>query len=116
MSPVKLDSFRHLKYLTFGSFERDFVLPYAIRQFELITTKCNVTQITFDINVEDTEHQLNADVCRTLDDILTGKKFPSLKAVYLHRKIPFLFFPKLSRAGLLKVCSISYWHECVQAT
>ena len=111
MSIVQLNSFPSLKYLTYGSSGEDFVLPYAVRQLRAITSRCTLTEVTFDISLHDIEDQLDPDMCRVIDDALTGGRFPSLENVYLHKTIAFLSFPKLCKAGLLRRLSKSYWRE-----
>ena len=113
---VELDSFPNLKCLTYGTYVRDFVLPYAIRQLEAVASKCGIVQVTFDMRIDTTNDQLEADRCRAIDNLSSGEKFPFLKSVYLHRTIAFLFFPRLCSAGLLKVLATSAWTECVEVT
>ena len=108
---VRLDSFPNLTRLTYGSYAIDLVLSYATRQLEAITSECKLVEVTFDISLHDIEDQLDPDMCRVIDDALTGGKFPSLENVYLHKTIAFLSFPKLCKAGLLRWLSMSYWRE-----
>ena len=104
-------SFPNLKRLTYGSYGIDLVLPYTVRQLEAVASKCKLVEVTFDISLHDIEDQLDPDMCRAIDDALTGGKFPSLESVCLHKTIAFLYFPKLSKAGLLRCLSKSYWRE-----
>ena len=108
---VRLDSFPNLTRLTYGSYGIDLVLPYATRQLGAITSECKLVEVAFDISLHDIEDQLDPDMCRVIDDALTGSKFPSLESVYLHRTITFLSFPKLCKAGILRRLSKSYWRE-----
>ena len=108
---VRLDSFPNLTHLTYGSYGIDLVLPYAVRQLEAVASKCKLVEVTFDVSLHDIEDQLDPDMCRAIDDALTGGKFPSLENVYLHKTIAFLSFAKLCNAGLLKRLSKSYWRE-----
>ena len=52
-----------MKYLTYGSSGEDFVLPYAVRQLRAITSKCTLTEVTFDISIDSSKGPLDADVC-----------------------------------------------------
>lgn len=111
---VQLDSFPRLKYLTYGSCVKDFVLPYATRQLLAISSKSNLVQVTFDLRIDKTEGQLDTNMYRGIDNILSGEKFPVLKSVYLHMTIPFLLFPRLCKIGLLRALAKSFWLECVK--
>ena len=106
-----MDSFPNLTRLTYGSYGIDLVLPYAVRQLEAVASKRKLVEVTFDISLHDIEDHLDQNMCRAIDDALTGGDFPSLENVYLHRTIPFVSFPKLCKAGLLRRLSKSYWRE-----
>ena len=110
---VRLSHFPRLRYLTYGSPRRDCVLSYALRQLGAVASKCELIKLTFDISIDSTEGQLDADVCGALDNLLSGDKFSSLQSVYLHQTIPFLYFPKANKAGLLNVLSDSVCNEYV---
>ena len=105
---VKLGSFTNLKYLTYRSSGKDFVLPCAVRQIEALSSTCDITRVCFDIKV-DHEHQLDQDICRMLDSILAGEKFPSLQNVGLHGSIPPELFPMLNEAKRLFILEESSW-------
>ena len=105
-----MQSFQNLNYLTYGTSTKDVVLPYAIRQLEAITSKSNLTQIHFDLSL-DHKNQPDEELCKTLDDLLIGSKFPSLEWVGLRRNIPHELFPQLNAAGRLWVLPESFWND-----
>ena len=116
VSEARLDLLPNLKYLTYGSSEKDLVLPYAVRQSGAIaSTKCSLVKITFDIKVDTSEAQLDTAICGRLDELLSGDKFPSLENVFLHRSIAAILFPKLCNNGLLQTLrpADSYWPRYV---
>ena len=100
-SLVRLDWLPKLRYLTYGSPGKGFVLPYAVRQLGATTTH-QLIKVTFDIVLGNTERQLDAALCGSIDDLLSGDNFPSLENVFLHRSVPAILFPKLSNTGLLQ--------------
>ena len=109
-SQVKLDSFTNIKYLTYGSYSEDTVLPYAIRQLGAIASTCNLTRVTFDISLDD-KQQPNQVLWSVLDGLLAGDRFPSLKQVELRRTISHELLPKLHKAGRLRVLGRSFWMD-----
>ena len=102
LSPVRLESYPNLKYLTYESYAKDFVLHYATRQLGSITSTCTLTQVTLDIGL-DCRYHLDRHLCRELDDILMRERFKSLQNIILHRAISPELFPKLNAAGRLKI-------------
>ena len=112
-----MDSLPNLRHLTYGSPTRSYVLPYAVHQLQAVTsTKHKLIKVTFDMDIDNTEDQLDTDTCRIVDDLLSGDKFLSLENVFLNRTVAFILFPKLNRVGLLKGCSHqnTYWIGYVQ--
>ena len=108
-SLVRLDWLPKLRYLTYGSPGKGFVLPYAVRQLGATTTH-QLIKVTFDIVLGNTEKQLDAALCGSIDDLLSGNKFPSLENVFLHRSVPVILFPKLSNTGLLQ--TLTFEESC----
>ena len=108
ISIVELGSFPNLKYLTYGSYVKDAVLPYAIRQLGAITSRSNLIQVDFDLSL-DYKNKPDEELCKTLDDLLTGPTFPSLQIVGLRRTIHPELFPQLNAAGRLMVLDQSFW-------
>ena len=108
-SLVRLDWLPKLRYLTYGSPGKGFVLPYAVRQLGATTTH-QLIKVTFDIVLGNTEKQLDAALCGSIDDLLSGNKFPSLENVLLHRSVPVIPFPKLSNMGLLQ--TLTFEESC----
>ena len=106
-----LDSFERLKYLTYGCPGKSIVLPYAARQLEAVASACNLVNIVFDIIMDGEEAELDQHTYRTLDDLLSGERFPSLQSVGLHKTIPPKLFPKLDRLGRLYVLPQSFWTD-----
>ena len=113
VSAVQLDPFSNLKSLRYGSCVTAVVLPYAIQQLGAVTSRRNLVQITFDISLHDPLAHLDEGQCRLLDNLLSGSYFPSLEVVFLRKRIAFQLFPKLCKAGLLRVLPKSFWDECV---
>ena len=113
-SLVRLDWLPKLRYLTYGSPEKGFVLPYAARQLGKIARHELVT-VAFDIRLDSHESQLDAGLCGSIDDLLSGGKFPSLENVFLHRSVAAILFPKLCKNGLLQTLRLedSYWSRYV---
>ena len=113
-SLVRLDSLPKLRSLTYGSPNKGFVLPYAARQLGTIARHELVT-VTFDIRLGSNESRSDAALCGSIDDLLSGGKFPSLENVFLHRSIAAILFPKLCNNGLLQTLRLedSYWSRYV---
>ena len=63
--------FPNLKYITYGSLGRDFVLRHAVRQLGNVTSTCGLIQIEFDIRLDDGKKGLYKDLCG-LDQLLNG--------------------------------------------
>ena len=107
-----LDSFAKLKYLTYGCPGKSTVLPYAARQLEAVASACNLVNIVFDIIMDREEEELlDQHTYRTLDDLLSGDRFPSLQSVGLHKTSPPKLFPKLDRLGRLYIFPQSFWAD-----
>ena len=97
-----MDLLPNLRHLTYGSPTRPYVLPYAVHQLQAVTsTKHKLIKVTFDMDIDNTEDQLDTDTCRIVDDLLSGENFPSLENIFLHKSVAAILFPKLSKAGLL---------------
>ena len=59
----------------------------------------------------DHKNQPDEELCKTLDDLLIGSKFPSLEWVGLRRTIPPELFPQLNAAGRLWVLPGTFWKD-----
>ena len=59
----------------------------------------------------DHKNQPDGELCTTLDNLLTGGTFPSLRKVGLRRNIPHELFPQLNAAGRLVVLDWSFWKD-----
>ena len=110
---VRLGSFSNLKRLTYGSPRRDSGLQYAVKQLKGVGSLGGLVQVTFDVAIYTTSGRLNENTCQTLDELLSGNKFPSLNSIFLHDSINFQHFPKLNKLGLLKILSHSYLRKYV---
>ena len=108
MFPVQLDSFPKLKHLMYGSPIKGFVLPYTVRQLKAASSTSELIGVYFDIRV-DHGHQLDEDLCKVIDNLLVGDKFPSLGTVGLHKTIAPELFPELSRSQRLLFPDGSFW-------
>ena len=88
------------------------MLPYAARQLEAVASVCNLVNTAFDIMMDrEEEERLDQHTYRTLDDLLSGERFPSLQSVGLHKTIPPKLFPKLDRLGRLYIFPQSFWTD-----
>ena len=87
------------------------MLPYAARQLEAVASACNLVNIVFDIIIDGGKAELDQPTHRTLDDLLSGERFPSLQSVGLHKTIPPKLFPKLDRLGRLYILPQSFWAD-----
>ena len=56
-------------------------------------------------------HHLDQGICRILDSLLAGDKFPPLESVGLHKTITFELFPELNEAKRLFVLGSSFWMD-----
>ena len=113
-SLVRLDWLPKLRSLTYGSACNGSVLPYAVRQLGKIARHELVT-VTFDIELRSNKNKLDAGLCGSIDDLLSGGRFPSLENVFLHRSVAPILFPKLCNNGLLQTSRLedSYWSRYV---
>ena len=107
---VELDAFPNLKYLTYGSPGKDFVIPYAVHQLDSVRSTCGLIEVSFDISLGH-GNQPDQGMCGILDRLLTGDKFPSLQRVGLHRTITPELFPELQKAQKLFVLNESFWRD-----
>ena len=84
------------------------MLPYAIGQLGAITSRSSLIQVDFDLSLNH-KNKPDEELCKTLDDLLTGPTFPSLQIVGLRRTIHPELFPQLNAAGRLMVLDQSFW-------
>ena len=105
---VELDAFPNLKYLTYGSPGKDFMIPYAVRQLDLFRSTCSLIEVSFDISLGH-GNQLDQGMCGILDTLLTGDRFPSLQRVGLHGTITPELFPELKKTGRLFTLVSTFW-------
>ena len=105
---VELDAFPNLKYLTYGSPGKDFMIPYAVRQLDSVQSTRGLIEVSFDISLGH-GNQPDQGMCGILDRLLTGDKFPSLQRAGIHRTITPELFPLLQKAQRLFVRKDSFW-------
>ena len=98
LGAVPLHTLRNLKRLTYTSDSLDPFLRYPVGQLQTITSSSGLIAVALNgfYNAKDKY------LCRALDGILVRDVFSSLKSVFIPRGGPFLLFPKLYSAGLLK--------------
>ena len=105
---VRLDLFR-LQKITYGSYSMDHILSYVVQQLEEVSLPLALVEVCFDIRLDESE--LDEELCKSIDQLLSSDKFPSLRVVDLHETIPFDNFPNLYKNGILTMLppSSSYW-------
>ena len=108
---MPLSRLQNLKYLTYASQSKDFVLCHAVHQLGEVASLCGLVEVQFDIILEGDEEELDQGLCGKVDKLLIGNKFPSLSGVFLHRTIPVKLFPELEKRGLIRVIPSyeSFW-------
>ena len=100
--PAPFPPLPSLRRLTYGSFENDIGLRYAVQQLESVESAPHLVEIYLNTSPNKDGH-IEEGLYRSLDILLCGTKFPSLQRVWINIHVPFHLLPNLRNRGVLEV-------------